>query len=54
MAIGGAEGVEARRLAGRLRGGDRQHGLDAERPAVERLEHHGAADSAAMVVSRSA
>ena len=39
-AIGVAERVEPRRLAGRLRRGDRQHRLDPERTPVERLEEH--------------
>ena len=36
------ERVEARRLTGWLGRGDRKHGLDAERPPVERLEEHRA------------
>src|SRR5260221_213328 len=39
---GGAEGVEARRLAGRRGRGDRQHRADAVGPPVEALEEHGA------------
>ena len=42
-----AERVEARRLARRLRRRDRQHGTDAVRPPVERLEQHGARGQAA-------
>ena len=36
-----AERIEARRVPVRLRGRDRQHGLDPERPPVEPLEQHG-------------
>src|SRR5918994_3729312 len=37
-----AERVETRRLAPRLCSGDRQHGLDPERPPVDALEQHRA------------
>src|SRR5215211_4284398 len=36
-----AEGIEPRRLAGRLRRGDRQHRPNPKRPPVEPLEEHG-------------
>ena len=50
----GADLVEPRRLAARLRRRDRQHRRDAQRPEVEPLEDDGPAAIAPAVASRSA